>query len=428
MNYFTQKLGSVILGNPRTGNTNQVIQVPAVPDELHVGYGLGGGRIIIGKVLGRGGFGITYRAIERPSRREIAVKELFIDGVNIRNGYDVCCVSPSGNTEFQNAKREFVKEARALADLSSPSIVRLFNYFEENNTAYMSMEYLEGRTLQELIEKSGRLPEDKAIQVVVSVGSALETLHDTGLIHQDTHPSNIVECFDDRFVLLDFGLVKKFRAQSPLGTQVLGSGKNFGRPGYAPIEQYQRHGATDPRSDVFSLAATLYFMLTGDEPIPAPDRIYRDSMIPPHLKKSAISPDISKAVMWGLQIEASKRPTTIKVFLDALEIALQRKEEEKKQRRLQLSTPKVSKPPAPSAFISQSGARNDARNKIITYYAKLLNRNPHKHGVIGKLRDQQLMQMEEQISYWTGKGLTFIDALQKYTESACEAGNKEEQL
>lgn len=273
---------------------------------------LRGGNYVVGPVLGQGGFGITYKAGDMNLRRFVAIKEFFPFGA----GRNVGTVQPTGGmtqSSYEDTKKKFLEEARTLARFSHPAIVRVFSVWEEFNTAYMAMEFLEGKTLQKLIEEKGSIPEKAAVAHIKAVAEALEQVHAAGMIHRDIKPDNICVTNDGRTVLIDFGTARAFASGKTVKQTAMLT------PGYAPLEQYGQQARFGSFSDVYALGATLYHCLTGRMPAPATDRISGVDLPAPDQTNPAISPGVSRAVMHAMQIKATERPQNMREFLEELE-------------------------------------------------------------------------------------------------------------
>lgn len=290
---------------------------------LIIGTELKGGTYTLDKVLGQGGFGITYLAHETRSARLVAIKEFFPVGCE-REGNRVQFPRDMSEREQQDAEQKFMSEARVLSKLRHPHIVGVDTTFEENHTAYMVMEFLPGQTLQEMTRSSkrpgrrGGLPEREAVAYIEQVGDALRLVHQTHLIHRDIKPENIMVCAKQRAVLLDFGLNKELGDPATHGTMRLTSAIRFGSPGYSPPEQYGKQDRFGPYTDIYALGATLYYLLTGVVPAEAPERMYGEDLASVRTLNPRVSERVNDAVMWALQLKGDQRPQTVQDFLDAL--------------------------------------------------------------------------------------------------------------
>ncbi len=284
----------------------------SAPAELPTGSILAGSRFVVESVLGRGGFGITYAVRDERLQRQVAVKELFPESA-IRHG-SIVLTPPQARAAFRDARTRFLDEARVLARFSHPAIVRVFEVFEEHNTAYLVMELLQGRTLSQLVrERRQPLTEAEALDVAARIGGALRVVNAAGVLHRDLNPANLVLTDSGRLVLIDFGLARSFES----GTQ------NFTRvvtPGYAPPEQYVGSGRFGPPSDVYGLAATLYRLVTLTMPVPAVDRQAGKPLPSPRRLAPTVGKELSDALLDGLELDPGHRPQTIDAFLARLNI------------------------------------------------------------------------------------------------------------
>jgi serine/threonine protein kinase len=208
------------------------------------------GRFTIQKVLGSGGFGITYSAVEQRTGKLFVLKTL--------NHLQ------QTRADFEEQQVKFVNEALRLAQCSHPHIVKVHEVIKEDELWGMVMEHIDGQDLAAYIDERGRLPEDEALRYINQVGQALEYVHAKGFLHRDIKPNNILlRRGTKEAVLIDFGLAREFN----LGK--VGSMTNAKTEGYAPIEQYERRGNFGAYTDVYALAGTLYSLLTAEVPFPA---------------------------------------------------------------------------------------------------------------------------------------------------------------
>ena len=263
---------------------------------LKPGSTLRHGAYRIEKILGQGGFGITYLAMDLNLDRYVAIKEFFPkDYCDRDDTTSQVSLGTQGSKEFVNRlKAKFLKEARNIAKFDNPYIVRIHSAFEENNTAYYVMDYIEGETLADIVKNEGPIPEDKALQYIKKVGDALDYIHTRNMTHLDVKPANIIVRQEDGTpILIDFGLAKQYDAQGQQ-TSTTPTGISHG---YAPMEQYSSGGIKEfsPQTDLYSLGATLYFILSGVVPPQAAKLIEEDLTFPPIIPRRLIPP-ISKAM------------------------------------------------------------------------------------------------------------------------------------
>ena len=224
-------------------------------------------RYRIVKMLGQGGMGAVYRAWDTRLNIPVAVKELVP-----QPGLDAPMLS--------RLRQQFTQEAQTLARLDHPHLVTVSDYFEEGGKSYLVMKYVEGEELAERIERAGAIDEAQVRTWAEQLLAALAYAHKQGVLHRDVKPQNVVITPEGGAVLVDFGLVKLWDPDDPRTRTAI---RGAGTPEYAPPEQYSQHaGHTEPRSDIYSLGATLYHALTGQAPPSATDRMaYPQSFQPP---------------------------------------------------------------------------------------------------------------------------------------------------
>jgi serine/threonine protein kinase len=272
----------------------------------------------IREVLGAGGFGIVYRAWDEALQRDVALKEYMPVSLAGRGaGERVTLRSRTHEENFALGLQSFVNEARLLARFDQPALVKVFRFWEANGTAYMAMPLYKGRTLRQMRKAMapGALDDAWARALIEPLLGALEVMHDAAVYHRDIAPDNILWCDDNRPVLLDFGaarLVLADRTQNV--TAIL-------KPQFAPIEQYaetqsMRQG---PWTDLYALASTCYFMLTGRAPLPATARVMGDELEPlASLAPPGCSPRLLQVLDWAMAVRPQDRPQSVAQFRDAL--------------------------------------------------------------------------------------------------------------
>lgn len=237
-------------------------------NELKIGATLQNGKYRIEHVLGQGGFGITYLATQTTLGCKVAIKEFFFQDCCERHADDsrVSVITASKQELVDKFRRKFLKEARLLLTINHHNIVRVMDAFEENDTAYYAMEYIEGISLSQLISQKGRLTAAETLTITDSVGQALVYLHARNINHLDIKPANImIENGTERVLLIDFGVSKQYDPETGQSTTTTPVGVSHG---YAPLEQYNNGGVQtfSPQSDVYALGATMLKMLTGITP------------------------------------------------------------------------------------------------------------------------------------------------------------------
>lgn len=265
------------------------------------------GRYLVGKVLGAGGFGITYIGYDLKLDGKVAVKEYYPSGAANRSmSLTVLPTTDVKGNPFELGKNRFLKEARTLSEfVGDGNIVTLRDYFEENGTAYIVMEYLEGKDLSHYAKEHGRFEFGEALDLLDPVMLALNEVHKKGLIHRDISPSNIMVLNDGRVKLLDFGSARLQNTSGELSLSVML------KPGYAPMEQYSTHGEQGPWTDVYAMSATIYKLITGKTPPSSTDRLMEDTLEPPSTLGVKITPAQEDALLHGLALRPADRTQTM---------------------------------------------------------------------------------------------------------------------
>lgn len=285
----------------------------SVPYALECGTVLHG-RYLVGSVLGAGGFGITYIALNIADGRRIAIKEFLpVDAaVRVEGSTYVQSISRDSNV-FSIAREQFLKEAQTIYQLRGyPGIVDVEKLFEENNTAYFCMEYLEGGDLRKhVLASGGKLGVEETLQTMSVVLDALDYIHTRGVIHRDVSPDNIYLCRSGAVKLIDFGAAFAQRRDD------LKKMQRVVKQGYAPIEQYLVGGNVGPWSDLYACASTIYFCLTGTVPPDSQQRAMEDTLIPPSQLGVTLEPAVEAALLKALELDERMR------FSSAREMKLQ---------------------------------------------------------------------------------------------------------
>ena len=234
---------------------------------LQPGSTLQNGKYEIQRVLGQGGFGVTYLALQQGLNRIVAIKEFFMENFCVRNAdtHHVTIATEGSRELVERYRNKFLKEARNIAKLEHPNIVSIIDVFEENSTAYYVMKYAQNGSLDDKVKREGHLSEADATRYILKIANALRFVHQHKMTHLDVKPANILLSDNDEPWLIDFGLSKQYDAKT--GEQTSSTPLGYS-PGYAPIEQYMAGGAGtfSPESDIYSLGATFYKLLTGNTP------------------------------------------------------------------------------------------------------------------------------------------------------------------
>jgi serine/threonine-protein kinase len=311
------------------------------------GQQLQGGKYIIEKVLGHGGFGVTYKAL---ALLEGSIKCPNCESTQLRkhgrpNGKQQyqCCncgryfvnskalpLQPDqyvvlktpheylkNKPDYDKLKERFIKEGKTLSRLSTkphPHIVRFTDLFQEDESYCLVMDFVPGENLLELVDRKKALPEAEATRYIRQIGEALIFVHQAGLVHRDAHPGNIILRSDDRAILIDFGIAKE---QVP---SALSSTGNIGHRGFAPYEQTE-NGSREPTVDVYSLSATLYYAVTGHcPPISFDRKVYNATLTPPKQIIPDLSNGLNQAILQGMALEPENRPQSMQEWLNLLEV------------------------------------------------------------------------------------------------------------
>ncbi|MCM1056120.1 MAG: protein kinase [Firmicutes bacterium] len=273
-------------------------------------------RYEIGVSIGSGGFGITYKAWDCTLAKIVAVKEYYPAGMVNRVPGEKKLIIYSGSREREcaNGKVRFLEEARNMAKFNThPNIINVYDFFEENNTAYIIMEFLDGVNYKEYIKaEGGRVPLEKALEVTQAVLSALEEVHKNGILHRDISPDNIFMCSDGHIKLIDFGAAR-FSAKDEEKTRSV-----ILKPGFAPPEQYQTKSRQGPWTDIYATAATLYRAVTGNVPEESVNRVEEDLLTEPKKFCPEMSVNLNNAIMRAMALRYELRFQSAEEFQKAL--------------------------------------------------------------------------------------------------------------
>ena len=298
--------------------------VPGTPAEeaIHMNPGsLLRDRYIIGKVLGFGGFGVTYLAWDAKLEQKVAIKEYLPGEFSTRmpGQSQISVFSGDKAEQFTDGMHKFVEEARRLAHFQNePGIVTVFDSFEENNTAYIVMEYLEGETLTDRLNREGKIPEDEAVTMLLPLMESLEKVHAEGILHRDIAPDNIFLTTDGQVKLIDFGAARYATTSHSRSLTVII------KPGYSPEEQYRSRGDQGPHTDVYALGATLYKMITGVTPPDAMERRAKyegqskDILVPPQKYAKGLSLARRNAILNAMNVRIEDRTPDVATFIKEL--------------------------------------------------------------------------------------------------------------
>ena len=261
-------------------------------------------RYLVGKVLGEGGFGITYLGLDTKLERRVAIKEYFPNVFVHRESsvsLDVTCYTGETQTLYEKGRDQFLQEAQILAQLDAyPEIVHVHDFFPDNNTAYIVMELLVGNTLHTVLAQQKRIPVKRLFEIMEPVLQTMNAMHRAGIIHRDISPDNFMLLDNGQLKLLDFGCARDVDKEHTMTVML--------KHGYAPMEQYTGYNQ-GPWTDIYALCATLYHCLTGEMPPKALERLSAqdDPLIPPNRLGAALTPKREQALIRGLAVDPKDR-------------------------------------------------------------------------------------------------------------------------
>ena len=294
------------------------------PKFLRVGTRLAK-RYTVGKMLGEGGFGITYTGYDNKEKRPVAIKEYFPANIvsrdtNSGRSQKISCFDGKDGKYFQEGIERFKKEAKTLEKAAFCNhVVQIYDYFEENETGYIVMEYVPGITVWQQVEKQGVFQPGEMLALLEPLMRDLQKLHEKGFLHRDISPDNMILRPDGVVKLIDFGAARKAEVDAQ------GSQKSMTvvvRQQYAPREQFSRNGRQGPWTDIYSLSATMYYMLTGKVPVSALERESETASRKMQENLNRISPALAEVLEKGMAFQPEDRYSDFTVFLHALKEAV----------------------------------------------------------------------------------------------------------
>ncbi len=331
------------------------------------------GRYVIGRALGEGGFGITYIGMDTTLSKRVAVKEFYPSGIAVRDSTVSAEVQVSDDKQasFDRGVERFLFEAKSVAAFTDEDgIVDVQDYFQENRTAYIVMNFLDGKNLYQYVADHGRFSFDKLIALLTPVMRALRNMHSKGIIHRDISPDNIMFTTKGVLKLTDFGSAKYFSGEDSPKTVIL-------KQGYAPEEQYLRDGEQGPFTDVYALCATIYYCITGKVPVPALKRNVDDTLAFPSQLGADIRPSQEKALMHGLAVHAADRTPDMDALIAELTLGVRTASHETTQTI-------VRREPLPDGK-NESNAQDSAEATTKDYVKTTRRLRPFLHSLKPKL-------------------------------------------
>ena len=268
-----------------------------------------GGKYLVGRVLGQGGFGITYIGWDIALERKVAIKEYYPSGQVSRVPGTRALIwskSEQARSARQDGMQMFLKEARKMAKLEDiPGVVKVRELFQENETAYIVMDFVEGQTLKSILQKNGPIPWNQVKPIFLSAIRAMEKVHGAGLVHRDLSPDNLMITTDGNLRILDLGAAKDLNINSGASSMQVAKG------GFSPLEQYTQRGGSGTWTDVYAMAATIYYTLTGKLPPNAVDRLEEDTICWDYPGLLALPAPALEALKQAMIVPAKKRTQTM---------------------------------------------------------------------------------------------------------------------
>ena len=267
---------------------------------------------VIGAALGQGGFGITYIALDMVTGVRVAIKEFFPTFCSGRTGGSNVMPYQGQEESFSKGKARFLEEAQVLKSLSDLNcVVNVLDFFQFNNSAYLVMEFLEGSSLKGYVKKEGRLPADMLFRQIRPLMEDIHRMHQRGVVHRDIAPDNIIVLPNGSMKLIDFGAARSFFGDKSMTVVV--------KKGFAPVEQYMSKG-TSAATDVYALAATIYYCITGTVPLDSAERQYDGTVLQsPNTLGAKLTPAQEKALSRALDIQQKTRTQSVQDFLNDLD-------------------------------------------------------------------------------------------------------------
>lgn len=291
------------------------------PDELFYLYPgtVIGGRYVVGKTLGAGGFGIVYKAWDNFLNKAVAIKEYYPSGLVMRTpgSAQIRLVAKNREAEFLAGRARFNSECKGTMDISAtypynPAIVHDVFAFDDYGTAYLAMEFVEGPTLTEYVEKNGPMNLEAGLGIIFGILGAIKDIHELGIIHRDISPDNIILLPEGGAKLIDFGAGKFGKDDKTIDAE------RIMKPGFSPPEQYEPKERSGVYTDIYSVGATLYFVLTGLKPEESTNRKDKDLLASPISLVDTIPEYVSDAILKAMAVDLRLRFKNATEFLKAL--------------------------------------------------------------------------------------------------------------
>lgn len=347
-------------------------------------------RYIVGRVLGNGGFGITYIGYDERLQRKIAVKEYFpIESATRQIGEkEVHAYNGERGVHYAEGLKSFVEEARRLANLGSiEGVVNVYDVFTENGTAYIVMEYLSGETVMQMINRRKMLGFGTTMNIIVPVLKSLNRIHSLGLIHRDISPENIIRTTEGKIVLIDFGASRKNSLTMSKSLSIVL------KQGYAPIEQYDNKLEQGSWTDVYATAATMYTMLTGVTPDYANTRLLSDNLIPVTELRETLPEPLDGILKKALAIRPEERTQTAQELLNELMTLKDYKKNSAKPKPAVKNSDKVN-----TQTIPKNSVKPDSKPKDSGEWKSYVHERPMDSVSVADMEYKTLTVTSDQIS------------------------------
>ncbi len=302
-----------VTDQPQCTHCGGTVRWEAKPGQLSVGtvlQGTEGREYQVGAAKGQGGFGITYAAMCLTDGRRVAIKEYYPSRCASRQFTHQVAPMTGMEQEFRTGKQTFYEEAMMLSAVGAlPSVVTVYDCFETNGTAYLVMEYVDGAPLNAIVAQKGPMTATELLPMLPALLDDLAVLHQAGIIHRDISPDNLLLTPEGKLKLIDFGSARSLNSSKNM-TVLL-------KPGFSPVEQYQSKGQ-GPYTDLYALAGTIYYCLTGTIPPAAFDRVAADTLQRPNTLGAGLTQQQENVLMWALAIQPERRPATATLFSERL--------------------------------------------------------------------------------------------------------------
>lgn len=328
------------------------VNYPGDPMHLPVGIVLNGKHpYVLGACRGQGGFGVTYIALDAETNTRVAIKEYFPTYCSGRSGTEMIRSYRGQEEAYDKGKARFLDEARTVQSLNDlENVVQVLDFFECNNTAYMVMEFLDGCSLKEYVQNNGPIPSRQLLEQMKPLLCDMQTMHERGVIHRDIAPDNIILLPDGSLKLIDFGAARSYLSEKSMSVVV--------KKGFAPVEQYMRTGIS-ASADVYAIAATIYYCITGIVPPDSADRQYGNvTLQSPSALGIALTREQEIALDKALQIQPMARTQSVAEFAQELNASYPKSEPE-------VSAPESKVEEIPSVAEHQEPVKSEPESQAI---------------------------------------------------------------